>query len=136
MNSNELVYEYITTMQAQLSYLLNKHVTVSLSIGNPREYDIKYIIQVVCNISNVSVDDVISKRISGRDVVEAKQLCWLILREQTRLSLVNIAKYFGGKSHTTILAGIRNAKRRIDSGDEVTSVRYNKAIKEITKTHS
>lgn len=128
MGNNELVAEYISMMQIHIGHLIGKKVSVHFTVGEWKDIDINHTIKLICDALHVPLDEVLSTKYSTREITEARHICWLIIRDTCRLSLKGIAKYFGGKDHTTIMNGIRKIRGYLECGDEVVQLKYNKAI--------
>lgn len=66
-----------------------------------------------------------------RQVVRARGIAILLMRELTEASLEQIGDYFGGRDHTTILHGLNRTKSTIESDTEL--MRANDDIRERLK---
>lgn len=73
----------------------------------PRIEDIK---KAVAKQFDVSVTEIDSTR-RAADIVRPRQVGYLLSKEMTPFSLPQIAGRFGGRDHTTILAGIKKIQR-------------------------
>jgi chromosomal replication initiator protein len=65
------------------------------------------------------------KELSGRsrtkDVVMPRQVAMYLLREETGSSLADIGSELGGRDHTTVLHGIRQVERTLESDPRMRS---------------
>lgn len=60
---------------------------------------------------NVSVGDMRGPY-RTMEYVEARQCAFVLARKNTKLSLPQIGRYFGGRDHTTVLHGLRSFPKR------------------------
>jgi len=75
------------------------------------KYHAAQIVAAVCDVAGISPDKLTTPR-RHRNWVRARQLCWLVIYDHGWLSLPSIGKQFG-RDHTTVLYGIREARRRV-----------------------
>lgn len=69
-----------------------------------------------------------------RDKVEARAMCYLLIKNHTSLSLKQIARFFSNRDHATIIHGINKAKGLIEF-DEGTRLKYEFARDAILKKY-
>ena len=82
----------------------------------------EYILNVVAEHLNVSVDDIKSKKRSA-DIALARQLVMYLSRNLTDKSLQAIGDVVGGKDHSTVYAGIDRISKKMDEDPQfVTTV--------------
>lgn len=74
--------------------------------------------EVVCARYGISLSEVISKS-RKREVVEARYICYKLLKEHTRFSLASIGQIFGGFDHATVLHGIITINNLIETNKGV-----------------
>lgn len=56
-----------------------------------------------------------------RDVVDARHICYFLIKKYTGLSLEQIAQLIGNQDHSTVIHGISKVKNLLSSGDnEIT----------------
>lgn len=66
----------------------------------------------VCGFTEISVNDFGTKR-KDRLRAYTRQVAWLLAREMTNLSLPQLGRMSGGRHHTSILYGVRQARRAV-----------------------
>ena len=71
-----------------------------------RLVSIQAIIDQVTRFYNVRLADLQSKR-RHKSVTLPRQVCMYLARQKTRLSLMEIGGYFGGRDHTTVMHSIK-----------------------------
>lgn len=62
--------------------------------------------QIVAEKAGISIEDMIDKN-RLTTIVEARYICYQIIRENSSLSLKQIGSHFGNRDHTTIINGLR-----------------------------
>jgi chromosomal replication initiator protein len=70
------------------------------------------VIRTAASFCNVSLGDLLSST-RERGIAWPRQLVMLLAREHTTASTPQIAKALGGRDHTTIIYGIREARVRV-----------------------
>jgi chromosomal replication initiator protein len=71
--------------------------------------DPNLVIDIVCNNYNINPDTLKSST-RVKNIVKVRNICMYILKEKLHLSLNEIGKYLGGRSHTTVIQGITSVK--------------------------
>jgi len=89
-----------------------------ISPSNPKEITNEYIIKVVAEYFNVTVDDIVSKK-RNSEYVEPRQVVMYLCNTMTHNSLTNIAKLLNKKDHTTIIHGIRKIEDELKVNEEL-----------------
>ena len=74
--------------------------------------DPNFIISVVAEHFNLTVNDICGKQRSAR-CVTPRQICMYLCREVTQTPLKNIGEYLGGRDHTTVIHGINKIENEI-----------------------
>jgi hypothetical protein len=74
----------------------------------------KVIAREVCEKHGVSMIDLVSARRDKKVAVARHEAFWRC-RTETRLSLPQIGKRFGGRDHTTVLHGVNKHKERMEA---------------------
>lgn len=73
--------------------------------------------------------DITDEDLTGRSrrakLVEARQMCWLVLRRKGQKTLESIGKAFGGRTHATVYEGIKHIENLIET-DRTTRENYQK----------
>jgi hypothetical protein len=69
------------------------------------------ILAAVCEATGFSPADIRGMRRTG-GVILARHTAYLMMKRHTELSLPQIARYLGGRDHTTILAGIASIRHK------------------------
>lgn len=80
------------------------------------KYHASQIVAAVCDVAGISPDKLTTHR-RHKGWVHARQLCWMVIYDHGWLSLPSIGKQFG-RDHTTVLYGIREARRRAAENPE------------------
>ena len=89
-----------------------------ISPSNNKEITNEYIIKVVAEYFNVTVDDIVSKK-RNSEYVEPRQVVMYLCNTMTNNSLTNIAKLLNKKDHTTIIHGIRKIEDELKVNEEL-----------------
>jgi chromosomal replication initiator protein len=92
----------------------------SISPGSMPSPSVDVIQQAVCSACDVSRQDLLSTKRNAR-VSDARQLAMYLIRQQTSLSLSQIAHEFN-RDHTTVLHAIRAVSRRLEPGSPTAAV--------------
>jgi chromosomal replication initiation ATPase DnaA len=78
--------------------------------------------------------EVYSVKTRKREIAELRFLSALLLRKFfPRLTLKQIASYYGGQDHTSIINGVMRAHNLLDTCDAGFTYKYNTALNAITK---
>ena len=72
---------------------------------------INYIIVLVCNTYKVSPSDIKRKNIRG-NIIEAREMCFILLKKHIDITHIEIAVLFHRKNHTLISQTITKFKKR------------------------
>ena len=96
------------------------------------EKRVKEIKEVVCEITGISVDDLHQRR-RYRALVLPRHLCFKFIKENTDLTLKQIAQTFCGavKDHTTVIHGLREVKGKLKIKDDIVTDYVNEIYKRI-----
>lgn len=86
------------------------------------------IIQIVEKHTGIS-KDLMSGRSHLQEIVMARHLAMLLIRERIKLSLKEIARIFN-RDHSTVLSSIKSAENRIEFDADFRNI-YNKVIKDL-----
>jgi chromosomal replication initiator protein len=139
------------TRVAAFSSMLSEPVTPSLaqhaldsvpaeeSRLSPAEVDaadtarVHAIQEAICSVYSVSRDDLLSAKRSSR-ISHARQLAMYLAREETSISLAQIARAFN-RDHTTVLHAIRAVAGRLEPGSD-TIVSLHRTRELLTKAPS
>ena len=78
----------------------------------------EYILNVVAEHLNVSVDDIKSKKRSA-DIALARQLVMYLSRNLTDKSLQAIGDVVGGKDHSTVMSGVEKVERELKNDPDM-----------------
>ncbi len=78
------------------------------------ELSVNYISKVVCDIVNVSIDDMQSKT-RKREIVQARQLAMFFARTMTKQSLSAIGSQIGNRDHATVLHAEKTVKNLVET---------------------
>ena len=106
----------------QLDNLTLEHAEEALkdiiSPSNNKEVTGEYIIKVVAEHFDVTVDDITSKK-RNSEFVEPRQVVMFLCKSMTNNSLTNIGKLLNKKDHTTIIHGIRKIEDEMKVNEEL-----------------
>jgi len=89
-----------------------------ISPSNNKEVTGEYIIKVVAEHFDVTVDDITSKK-RNSEFVEPRQVVMYLCKSMTNNSLTNIGKLLNKKDHTTIIHGIRKIEDEMKVNEEL-----------------
>ena len=79
-----------------------------------QEVSVDYIVNVICNYQNLSIEDFYSKS-KKRELVQARQLAMHFAKKYTRLSLAEIGKQCGGKDHATVIHALKTVANLLET---------------------
>lgn len=96
------------------------------------DWTVASVIRLACIYFNVTSIAIQSKWRGVYNVADARHCTQTIIRELTPLSLTEIGKKTGGRSHSTVLQGIKSFKGKMEF-DKILQSKYN-AIKHKTDT--
>ncbi|MBQ3223344.1 MAG: chromosomal replication initiator protein DnaA [Clostridia bacterium] len=111
INSNIRELEGALTRVNALADLNRTAVTLDLArealsslipIRDPKRVTAELIMQVVCDATGVTMEDMVSSRRS-REISEPRQMAMYLCRELTELSTTRIGAAFGKRDHTTVM---------------------------------
>jgi hypothetical protein len=80
---------------------------------------VQQILEIVCRATGITEKEMLSKSRERRIVIPRQVFCWLAAKYSNE-SLVEIARFLGGKHHTTIMHSIQQVNDKIDIYDEAT----------------
>jgi chromosomal replication initiator protein len=76
--------------------------------------------EAVCSVGGVSRQDLLSPKRSSR-ISHARQLAMYLTRQQTSLSLAQIAREFN-RDHSTVLHAVRTVSARLEPGSDTSTI--------------
>jgi chromosomal replication initiator protein len=82
--------------------------------NSTQEVSVEYIVNVVCNHLNVTIEDFNSKS-KKREIVQARQLAMYFARKLTELSLDVIGNQCGRRNHATVVHAIKTIENLLDT---------------------
>ena len=85
------------------------------------------ITETVGNTYGISVENIMSDK-RDKNIKDARQISMYIIREITGMSLEDIGKYFGGKTHSTVKHSIDKVRNMMDE-----DFQYKKTVEDIIK---
>lgn len=111
----------LTSLQAN-STLLGRKINLELTRQIMRnivsftlkEVTVESIMELVCSVMGVSIDEVISKR-KTRPIASARQVAMYICKERTKATLNAIGEAFGGRTHATVMHACKTVPNLIDT---------------------
>lgn len=104
-------------MQPAIKGIMSYWITPHLFSWSNQD-KVKNIIKIVSRETGIHVPHIINKN-GKRDVVEARQLCFLLIRKYTTCTLKMIGLQFSGLHHSTILYGIHHIEDIIETDKRV-----------------
>ena len=96
-----------------------------IDYSSPEWYKAIKICETVCSDCQINREDLLSAR-RIPILVDARQVCFLLIHEMTGCTLQTIADMFGKRTHSTVLYGLRRIK-----GNEQTDPSLHERIKRI-----
>lgn len=88
--------------------LANPPATTWLTAGTTR---VRHVLEAVCDEFYVDPLDILSGKFTG-NVMEARMVCYWVLKNISRLSQVQVARAFGRTDHSTVGNGIAKTEER------------------------
>ena len=79
-----------------------------------QEVSVEYIVNVVCNNLNITIEDFYSKS-KKRELVQARQLAMHFAKKYTKLSLAAIGQQCGGKDHATVIHALKTVTNILET---------------------
>ena len=89
-------------------------IPVKVNPDLPSGHSLREIVDLVCEIEGLSILELRSQRRSRR-LIDARQIYYWLARKYTLQSYPAIARFMGGRDHTTAMHGQRMLQRRITS---------------------
>ena len=150
-NVLELICERLTRDVRRLSGAINRLHAVSISnrcpitldmaqtelcemfsVGSGGTTTIHNIEQAVCEFCGVQPSDIKSSS-RKKSISTARMLAMYLAREHTSSALSEIGDYFGGRSHSTVIAAKKKVNRWIDNNDGVSLPNATYPAKEVIR---
>jgi chromosomal replication initiation ATPase DnaA len=97
----------------------------------PGRITIRRVLEATAAHFRVSVGDLTSHE-RQQPLARRRQVAYYAARRVTGRSLPFIARYIGGRDHSTILWGVRRVEARLDAGDVETSAAVDQIIGTVT----
>ncbi len=97
----------------------------------PKKYDVSSIIDTVCEIMKVNVEDVLGKS-RKRDFVQARQIAMYFSQTLAKVSVGRIGRLIGNRDHSTVMHGIAKVTAKMQS--DKAFAKEMKAIEKELKT--
>ncbi len=97
----------------------------------PKKYDVSSIIDTVCDIMKVNVEDVLGKS-RKRDFVQARQIAMYFSQTLAKVSVGRIGRLIGNRDHSTVMHGIAKVTAKMQS--DKAFAKEMKAIEKELKT--
>lgn len=86
-----------------------------------QEVSVDYIVNVVCNALDVSVEVFYSKS-KKREIVQARQLAMHFAKKYTKSSLAAIGQQCGGKDHATVIHALKTVSNLLETDKKFKSL--------------
>lgn len=93
---------------------LTRQVMRSIVSFTLKEVTVEAIMDLVCSVMGVTVQDVISKR-KTRALASARQVAMYICKERTKATLKAIGMAFGGRTHATVMHACKTVPNLLDT---------------------
>ena len=93
-----------------------KEITPDLPSG----YSMRQLLKLVSEIERISILDLRSHR-RQQPTVDARAIFYLLAREYSLASFPRMARFVGGRDHTTALHGYNKLKRRIETDPDAAA---------------
>jgi chromosomal replication initiation ATPase DnaA len=116
----------IETLKKRVRFLENKPEMSK----NFKQATLQEITIIVCENSEVSYNDVISKS-RKREFVRARYICYKIAREVFKYTQKSIGEFYGQRDHSTIIHGLDTINDWLDMCYEPENKYYNDSINTI-----
>ncbi len=97
----------------------------------PKKYDVSSIVDTVCEIMKVNVEDVLGKS-RKRDFVQARQIAMYFSQTLAKVSVGRIGRLIGNRDHSTVMHGIAKVTAKMQS--DKAFAKEMKAIEKELKT--
>ncbi len=118
---------YSVLTDVPISLDLAKEVLKDLISEDNKPLTADIIQKVVCDYFGIKVQDLKSKR-RTKELVNARQIAMYIIKQNTKLSLSEIGKHFGGKEHATVIYACKQIEEK-----KLMEETLKKTIETITK---
>jgi chromosomal replication initiation ATPase DnaA len=98
-----------------LSELVNSKINFLKSIyGNSDDSIVERIKTLVSTEENIPIS-LLESPSRKNEIVVARMICMILIKEFTKLSLVNIGMHFGGRDHATVIHAIKTINDYVDT---------------------
>lgn len=114
------VIAYSSFTHRKLDLDLTKEVLKDFSLDKNRSFTIVNIIKCVSGYYGIKVSEIKSKK-RTREISEPRQIAMYLCRENTKCSLPEIGRQFGGKDHTTVIFSHKKISKLIKLNKELAS---------------
>jgi len=127
--------EIVYTPEAIRAIEEARKAIVEDSYNHDRYPTMENILKLICEVYGVSRTELFSDRRS-RYITRPRQHFFLLCKKHTMRSLPEMARFMGGRDHTTALHGIRLAQERLDKGDELMKPIPDSWVKNLSPAHT
>ncbi|MFI3287393.1 MAG: chromosomal replication initiator protein DnaA [Rikenellaceae bacterium] len=111
----------LTSLNAHSSFMgraitldLTRQVMRNIVSFTLKEVTVEAIMDLVCSVMGVSVEEVVSKR-KTRALASARQVAMYICKERTKATLKAIGMAFGGRTHATVMHACKTVPNLLDT---------------------
>jgi chromosomal replication initiator protein len=118
-------YASLTGMPIDIT--MAKNVLKDLISEEEKPITIELVQKAVCDYFGIKVQELKAKK-RTKEVANARQIAMYLTKQNTRLSLSEIGRGFGGKDHATVIYACRQVERKMARDENL-----NKTIENITK---
>ncbi len=130
LKSNIRTLEGVLKRLMAYNVLMGKPLTKEIAEAAINEYikrtddphvNTEYILSIVANYFDVTSDEILSEKKTS-EIVYARQVAMYLLREFTNLSLSKIGRELGGRTHATIISGIKKIKESLETDQDTQKI--------------
>ena len=114
------VIAYSSFTHRRLDLELTEEVLKDFSLDKNKSFTVVNIIKCVSSYYGIKVSEIKSKR-RTREISVPRQIAMYLCRENTKYSLPEIGRQFGGKDHTTVIFSHKKISKLIKENKELAS---------------
>lgn len=104
---------YSTLMNSEIDLNLTKQVVSRLVTTTAKQVQIEDVIGLVCEHTGIS-EKALSSKSRQHAILQARQMCFLLAKNLTDLSLAEIGSRFGHRSHATVLHALDVLNKQLE----------------------
>jgi chromosomal replication initiation ATPase DnaA len=113
-----IVVAHVRASEARFADFLHAH-SMEAPPSRPSRLDLRpdFVIDRVCAHYDVVRNDVIGNSLSRNRALDARKMCYFMLRKHTSLSFPEIGRVMGGRDHSTVQYGVRSVQESFSMGE-------------------